>query len=303
MLISHGRYYMANIAIVSSNTTHGAVTILESILTEGGHTCSISSESSASSMEGFDLIIGTRLDGGASANTNIVNAFNAGTPVLVGFCRNAGTGLGTSSNFLAGKLGLASSMPLFSDSTKQNVITNDFGSDYVAGTQVVTHTSKTLSSFLEYDSLSAGATPYFSYELSPSINCSVAIAPRGSDSLLSGPFPAACGLAGFLYLSGGEYTTEGKKLVLDIVDKILLLNINKTHTISGYVFDDLGNPLTNPVYLYQHSDAALIEQAIPDPTGKYLFKVVKDVDFFIVCSSDSPNNNFKIHSFVQGALV
>lgn len=295
---------MANIALVTASVGDGASIAVINALRSLGHTVSAHAQSSsATSLTGFDLIVGTRLNSDASSLSSVVNAFNSGVPVIFGFNRDPGTGIGTSSDFLGGKLGLVSSIPSFGTTNSMTSLTADMGLDYPVGTTVFTNTAPEYCNYVINSNLATGATPYFSSPTAPSTNSAVGFAARGANSLLGTPFPAACAYAGFLYVSDSYFTADGQKLLGAIVEKVLALNVVKTHVISGHVLDENNTPLTNKVMLYSQDTNQLEATATPDADGKYSFSVVENTDFFIVCASSSSDKNYQIYAYVQGALV
>lgn len=293
---------MANIALITDSTGDPAFTNVRSILLNGGHTCSSFTEADAPSLIAFDLILATRINQGTNKFPNIIAAFNTGVPVICGFHRFAGTGFGPSSSTLAGQINLSSMVSEYSEVNTYTSTTSDMGIKYPIGTTVKIHSSAQYTNYVLKSTLATGAVTYFSHPSDPSNRSGVVIAAKGSNNLQNAPFPASCAFISFLY-SNSEYLQAGKELLLDIVDKVLALNISATHTISGYVLDENDTPLANRVMLYNQDTSALEDTAIPDADGKYSFKVVKDTDFFVVCSSASSDKNYQVYAYVQGVLV
>lgn len=295
---------MANIALVTDAVSDTAAVSVANALIGLGHTVtSYAQTNTGASLLGFDLIIGTRINSDSYTLGNVVSAFNSGVPVIFGFNRDSGTGVGLSSNFLGGRLGLVSSIPSFGQTNSMTSLTTEMGLYYPVGKKIVTNSVPDYCSYVVNSNLATGATPYFSSTSSPATQSIVGFAAKGANSLLNSPFPAACAYAGFLYVSSSSFTADGRKLLGDIVEKVLVLNVIKTHTISGYVLDENNTPLTNKVMLYNQNTNTLEDTAIPDAAGKYSFKVVKDTDFFVVCSSESSDKNYQVYAYVQGVLV
>lgn len=295
---------MANIALVTDTIGDVAAQAVISALVGFGHTVSPYAQSDTSvSLLSFDLIIGTRLNSNTSSFGNVINAFNNGVPVIFGFNRDLGTGIGPSSDFLGGKLGLISALPNFEAINKVTSLTNEMGERYAVGTFVLTNTVADYCSTFENNKLATGAIPYFSSQNFPETHSIIGFAAKGATNLLGSVFPAACAYAGFLYINGSSFTSDGKELIGAIVEKVLSLNYLKTHTISGYVLDENDTPLANKVMLYNQDTKQLEAIATPDAAGQYEFNVEKEKDFFVVCESLTSDKNFKVYGFVQGVLV
>lgn len=294
---------MANIAIITDAPDIPSIVAVKAMIEALGHSCVAYSEVDETPLTSFDLIVATRINGGVSNHGKVITAFNSGVPVIVGLHREAGTGIGSGANSLVGKLALAStvSSPTFASIyTSTSTYLDDH---YPVGTTVQTNDKDEASSYVEKASVATGATILFSHPSNALLNSSVVIAAKGATNLSGEPFPAACAFTGFLYTANTVYTEAGKLLFGRLIEKVLAINIAKTHSISGYVLDDLGAPLSNDVYLYDQVSMLLVDKTTPDEFGAYTFMVEADINFFLVCTSPTSSKNFKIHSFVQGVLI
>lgn len=293
---------MANIAIVGADSTNAAnIKLKEALIANSsGHTCLIFREDSTAPLTSYDLIITSRVVGGVSANANIVAAFNSGVPVICGMNQVGGQGLGASADFLAGKIGLLSSLPPFDTASIVESITNSFYAGYDIGTRITPTSGGVARSFFYRESLAPGAVVYFSDQQMPTTKMSVAIATRGSENLIGGTFPAACAFAGFLYTSSSGYSPQGVILIQDLVKKVL--EADQPYSVTGNVSDSNGSGLVKRLFIYNQGTGVLHQTTMSDTNGDYKFSVSADTDYFVVCSTEDPANNFKIHAFVQGVL-
>lgn len=293
---------MANIVIIGAEANNNSSINLRSVLTsaEPPHTCTLIAEASTAPLSGYDLIITTRVQGGVNANTNIVDAFNSGVPVICGMVQSDITSsvVGGESALLSGKIGLSSSS--YNNSNYFHVIStsNDFSSSYPVGTTVSTHSSNEFHGFTPASSIADSAKIYFRSPAGAS-SVSVAIAEAGAMSLLGTPFPASCALAGFLYSSFYNYTPAAAKLIREIVDAVLL--VNKQRKIKGYSLKENGDPEQADVYIYKHSDGGFLNRTRTGLDGSYSFTVGEGL-FFLVCDNGDVASNLKVIGRVEGIL-
>lgn len=288
---------MANIAVIGADIDI-SVDRLANALISKGHTCTKYREDSGVSLLSFDLIMTTRVDGGADKNQNIMSAYSAGIPVICGFDRNASSGTGLSASSLAGKLGIASSVVSGSNNTKKIIsLTNDFVGLPV-NSELLIHSNNDFVSYIPNSSIVASAKKYFGLETSPNTNTVVAVCKRGDLNLMNNNFSASCAYAGFLYAGYNAYTTEAINFIDDLVNKVIQLNASKK--IKGRVVDTSGNALSSEVFLYNQSNGAFVQKTMSTEAGDYSFDVLDGVYYFIVCRSQLSTQNYQINAHLLG---
>lgn len=291
---------MANIAIIGSDAQHASSTRLQDMLQAppSNHACTLIAESSTQSLLSFDLIITTRVSGGISANSNILQAFNAGVPLICGYSSGTGLGIGATSDFLAGKIGLTNqSLSGGNSVTNSVIISNEFDSSYQSGDLVKIHGGNDFHAYTPFTSLAPGSTAYAASVSNINTNCSLAIAPKGGMSLLNAEFPAACAYAGFIYSNNSTYNYEAKKLILLIISKVLDLNL--TAVISGFSLNEYGDPVSSDVYVYKHDDGSLFKKTTTNADGSYSVTVGKG-EYFVVCNNQDRDSNPQVLGYIKG---
>lgn len=294
---------MANIVIIGADPSHVASTRLKAVLTAPPflHTCTLISESSNSSLMGYDLIITTRVNAGVSGYANIIAAFNAGIPLICGMTQNTSVGIGATAEALAGKIGLSSSSLITTGSsadTSTYFLSNEFAPTYKQGDVVSLHQSADFYSYTKYTDVASSAiivaAPVFPDQ---SIYCSLFFGRKNSINLLGQPFPAACAFAGFFYSNNAVYSPQASLLIGMVVDKVIRLN--NTAVISGYSLNEAGFPELSDVYIYNHADGSLYDKSITKSDGSYSF-TVSDGEYFVVCNNRDRDNNPQVIGYIRG---
>lgn len=293
---------MANIVIIGTDAGHVSSTRLRDILTAAPflHTCTLLGESSNSSLMGYDLIITTRVNAGASGYGNIMAAFNAGIPLICGYTQGSSVGIGPTAVSLAGKIGLSSSSTTSTgvDDTSTYFLSNEFAPTYKQGDVVSLHQSNDYHAYTKYTDVASSAI-ILAAPVSPgqSTYCSLVFARKNSINLLGQPFPAACAFAGFFYSNNAIYSPQAPLLIGMVVDKIIRLN--NTAVISGYSLNEAGLPEPSDVYVYNHADGLLYDKSITKPDGSYSF-TVGDGEYFVVCNNHDRNSNPQVLGYIKG---
>lgn len=291
---------MANIVIIGSEAQHASSTRLRDILQAppSNHACTLIAESSTQSLLSFDLIITTRVNGGVSANSNILNAFNNGVPLICGLTTGDHNGFGLNATALHGKIGLTSVSINGGNSNKDILITsNQLGAGYSYGDVVNTHITNDFYSPTKFTALASGAIQYASDTIDSNNNCILAIATKGSSSLTNTPFPASCAYVGFLYSNTSNYSLAAKKLINLIVNKVL--DANLTAVISGYSLNENSEPVPSDVYVYKHEDGTLFKKTTTNPDGSYAVTVGTG-EYFVVCNNNDRDSNLQVLGYIKG---
>lgn len=291
---------MANIVIIGADAQHKSSTSLRDILQAPpqSHTCTLIAESSNTSLLSFDLIITTRVNAGSSGYGNIVTAFNSGVPVICGMEQSASIGIGLTSGSVAGKIGLASST---NDGAQENssvqIISNALSPLYKTGDDVKTHTAKDFYSYTSHSDLASGAIAIGAQPTNLTTRCLLAIASKGSNSLFNEPFPAACAIAGFIYLSTSYQEPSAGVLINTLVLRVL--DDNLSAVISGYSLNESSEPVFSDVYVYKHEDGSLFKKTTTNADGSYSVSVGMD-EYFVVCNNQDRDSNPQVLGYIKG---
>lgn len=291
---------MANIVIIGTDAQHKANTSLRDILQAPpqSHTCTLIAESSTQSLLSFDLIIMTRHGLNDTGNANVLAAFNNGIPLIVGMTQGSHVGLGVAAKQIGGRIGLISKTTEQSPASTSIVFkSNGFSSDYKLGDVVNVHQGSEFYSFTDYTSIASGAVVYGTSVAYPSERVLLAIAPKGSASLLNTTFPAACAYAGFLYANNSTYSTQATLFITTLVNKVLDLNL--TAVISGYSLNENQEPVPSDVYVYKHEDGTLFKKTTTESDGSYAVTVGKG-EYFVVCKNHDRDSNLQVLGYIKG---
>lgn len=293
---------MANIVIIGADSGHVSSTRLRDILTAEPflHTCTLLNESSSSSLMGYDLIITTRVNAGASGYGNIMAAFNAGVPLICGMTQSSSVGVGPTAISLAGKIGLTSSSitPDSASNTSTYFLSNEFAPAYKQGDVVSLHQSNDYYAYTKYTDVAPSAI-ILAAPVAPdqSTYCSLVFARKNSINLLGQPFPAACAFAGFFYSNNAIYSPQAPLLIGMVVDKVLDLNL--TAVISGYSLNENQDPVPSDVYVYKHEDGSLFKKTTTNTDGSYAVTVGTG-EYFVVCNNHNRDNNPQVLGYIKG---
>lgn len=293
---------MANIVIIGGDSGHASSTRLRAILTSEpfSHTCTLLSESSGVSLMGYDLIITTRVDAGASGYKNIMTAFNAGIPLICGMTQSSSVGVGSAAASLAGKIGLSASTIASTgiENTSTYFLSDEFAPTYKQGDVISPHQSSDFHAYTKYTDVAPSAIIVAAPVVpNQSTYCSLIFARKNSINLLGQPFPAACAFAGFFYSNNSVYSPHAHLLIGTVVDKVIRLN--NTAVISGYSLNEAGLPELSDVYVYNHEDGLLYDKTITKSDGSYSFNVGVG-EYFVVCNNRDRNNNPQVIGYIQG---
>lgn len=293
---------MASIALIVESVNNGSTTNLKTLLESPamGHTCTVVQENSSQSLLAFDLIITTRHSNGLANYDTVINAFNAGVPLICGMDRNSGSGVGSSASFLLGRIGFSSLETVVLE-YKDNIkaLSGDFLPVIKSGDVIAIH--RDYQGYIPIAKLASSVVPYFGYDTNPTENISVAIATAGSSNLMLGTFPANCAFAGFLYASNTPYLDADRVIISEIIRRVLLGA--RDNLISGYSLDATGGPKAgNKVYLYSHLDGTLVDSKTTGLDGGFEFFVDAN-EYFLVCDDGVEDNNLKVLGRVTGTAV
>lgn len=287
---------MARIAVIGASTSDYTNTRITSTLTSYGHEVQNISQNSIPNLNTFDLIMTARFMGSTGFN-QIKAAFKNGVSVIVGMEQSPSSGFGPTAQHLGGLIGLNKSTN-FDRTTNSAIISTDLFPKYKKGDVVNIHPSGENYSYCAVADVCENAIIVGMHGAYPSARVLLIAAQKGKVSLNGDQFPAACGFFGPGYTSNYEYLQSGEDLLNNFVNYILSLNSNAI--ISGFVTNDLEQPLIRTVRLYEQLSGRLVTSTISDATGFYTFDVLSDQLYFVVCESDSSDNNFQINAHVIG---
>lgn len=287
---------MAKIAVIGASENNETNTRIVSVLSSFGHKVDSFSQGSLPNLSSYDLIMTARFSG-TLGFSQILSAFNSGVSVIVGMEQQPATGIGSSAQHLGGLIGLNKSTT-FDSTTNKVFIDVDSFPGYTNGQTINIHPSNENYSYCNVNDVCENAMIIGMHGAYPATMVMIIAAQKGKVSLNGGQFPAACGFFGPGYSSNYEYLQSGKELLNNFVNYILSLNSNAI--ISGFVTNDLEQPLIRTVRLYEQLSGRLVTSTISDATGFYTFDVLSDQLYFVVCESDSSDNNFQINAHVIG---
>lgn len=287
---------MKRIAIVGASSSDGSNVRLKQVLEGLEYTVSSFVQGSTSSLINFDMIITTRFMGSQNI-PEIMSAFNLGVPVIVGMEQQPTTGVGPSAGHLGGVMGLCSETNFESTTNRVNITTATFPG-YTKYQDVVVMPNTEIQSFCQNSKISPNAIIIANYTSKSETHSTIFAAKKGVTSLLGAPFPSSCAFAGFLYASNNNYTAAGIKLIGDLINYVF--SLNSSAIISGHVLNENGEPIVAKLYLYDQLTGSLLGLTTSLEDGTYQFEVNENVNYFVVCTSDSEDQNFKINAYVQG---
>lgn len=267
---------MANIALVTADTSHAAYINTRSLLVSGGHSVTGFTSYTAETLAAYDIIVAVRTENNSAKNNVIKQALDMGTPVLV--CHVAAT----SDNELS-LSGPAIACGICSSVVTHNIINSSltlrnheiFGSD-ISG-QFRPYASDGFIYSIPGSSIAHSAIKLA--VLSPiNTGVTIAILPVGSLNIFGGTVNAPVGFCGFIHGSSG-YANVGTRIILRIVDFLLVRRYLK-----GTVKDAENRALRRKLRAFIRSDGSFAGETYSDATsGQYELLVSQDTVYTVVC--------------------
>lgn len=270
---------MANIALVTADTTHAAYTTTKAAIESTGHTVTGFNMSAVTNVNlaSFDAIVCVRCltnNGSYAAFVPLLKGYIAGgKATLVSYDSASGSGTGTAGLpvelKLAERLTATSGGPTTIRAVSNHPVWAQVGATIPSDYTVLT--GGTFTNKVDITGAYAGEAigVYSSSDASPVL----LLANAGSMLLGSTTATAKLAYAAFIY-GGAAYTANGSALIDALID---WLTTNPAQIV-GTVKDDLGAPLSRVVRAYQRSNGAFAGAAVSSAVDGTFTILVGGVD-------------------------
>lgn len=267
---------MANIALVTADTSHASYVNTRGLLVSGGHSVTGFTSYTAETLAAYDIIVAVRTENNSNKNNVIKQALDMGTPVLISHV--SGTFNSTiSSDGPAITCGICSSVATNDGINSSLTLRNHeiFGPD-ISG-QFSPYASAGFFYLIPGSSIAPSAIKLA--VVSPTDDrVSIAILPEGSLNIVGGTVNAPVGFCGFIYGVNG-YSNKGTQIILRMVDFLLARRY-----LRGTVKDAENRALRRKLRAFIRSDGSFAGETYSDAmSGQYELKVSQDTVYTVVC--------------------
>uniref|UniRef100_A0AAU7YUY3 Virion structural protein n=1 Tax=Stenotrophomonas phage vB_SmaS_QH3 TaxID=3229738 RepID=A0AAU7YUY3_9CAUD len=274
---------MANIAYVTSNTSHASVTTTKAMLESKGHTVTLFTSAAATTvgLAPYDIVLTSRTTENATHSAVIKAVSDSGKPVLCGFgTLTAGSDQATTPAVVCK---IAPSERGISSGNRQTFYA-DVASPVYDGTGITIPSTVNFATATTFTASipKAGASPgdiVGSLASTATDRGIIFFAAGGSATYDGGVFGGNIGYCGFLY-GGAAYSTQAAT----IIDNMIQLLMSQGFVLSGTVKDASANPLARRVRAHRRSDGRMVASAMSNgTTGAFTLHVWSTDPHYMVC--------------------